>query len=277
MGRTYRAAPGYVGPVFEVQSGALRNCAVIGNGYGFNGAGYGVGVLVTGIDVTLERVVSEGFYRGFEIEQCQRVTLSYCTARRNWQFGFNAEFADSITFDHCDSQYNGLDGFKTRAQATHITLTNCYAARNGQDPANAGDGIDVFAGGDGVLIENCAFELNEGNGITIKTDTLTRDEPAYYGIVQNVMVRGCVCRNNTGWGIIAISGFVADVPLLRGVTIENTTTQDNAMDGLWINAGDVTVAGLNAAPNGRDGVLIDTRAENVTLSNVTGTVQDNRA
>lgn len=259
-----------------MHSGALRNCAVIGNGYGFNGPGFGYGVLVTGSDVTLERVVSEGFYRGFEIEQCARVTLSYCTARHNWQFGFNAEFADSITFDHCDSQLNGLDGFKTRAKATNITLMNCYGARNGQDPANAGDGVDVFAGGDGVLIQDCTFELNEGNGVTIKTDTLTRDESAYYGVVQNVTVRGCICRNNTGWGVIAISGFVPDVPLLQHVTIENVTAQSNAMDGLWINAGDVTVDGLNAAPNGRYGVLVDTRSVNVTLANVTGDVVDLR-
>lgn len=169
-----------------------------------------------------------------------------------------------------------MDGFKTVAFATHITFRNCHGARNGQSPIDAGDGIDVFAGGDGVLIEDCLFENNLGNGITIKTDTFTRDEPEVYGVVQNITVRGCTCRNNTGWGVIAISGFVPDVPLLQHVTIEAVTCQNNLMDGLLVNAGDVTVGGLNAEPNGRYGVFVDTRSIDVQLSNVTGTVHDAR-
>jgi len=268
-GQIFRAGAQMTVPLFDVQSGSLANCTVVGHGVGY-------GVLVTGSDTTIEDVTVSQFARAFEVENCARVTLTNCKARYCTQFGFNAEYADTVVFQNCDSQYHGLDGFKLRAKATHITLTTCYAAHNGQDPVNAGDGVDVFAGGDGVLIENCTFENNQGNGITIKTDTLTRDEPLVYGVVQNITVRGCTCRNNTGWGIIAISGFVPDVPLLRGVTIENVTAQDNVMDGLWVNAGDVTVDGLTATPNGRYGVLVDTRAEAVLLTNVTGDVVDLR-
>lgn len=255
--------------MFELRSGSLKNCTIKGNGLGY-------GVLVAGSDATLEGVRVENGLRGVQVEHCNRVTITNCTACQCVQFGFNAEYADSITFDQCSGQYNGLDGFKLRAKATNITFRNCTGMYNGQDPKSAGDGIDVYGGGNGVLIDGGNFSHNLGNGLTLKTDTGNRDEPNVYGMVQNLTVRGAVCTHNTGWGIIAISGFVPDVPLLQHVTIEATTCQNNIMDGLLVNAGDVIVDGLNAEPNGRYGVMIDTRSVDVQLTGVAGTVHDLR-
>lgn len=268
-GKTYYAAAGFTGAVFEVQSGSLSNCSIVGNGKGY-------GVQVTGDDVVIEDVNARNCLRGVQVEGSQRVTVSQCTARECVQFGFNAEYSDSVTFEHCDSQLNGLDGFKLRAKATAISVQFCYSAFNGQDPNNAGDGLDIFAGGNGVTIEDSVFEYNLGNGLTFKTDTLNRDDAATYGIPGNVIARRVTCQHNSGWGISAISGFTPDIPLLHGVTILDSVCIDNTEDGLRIDAGDVIVDGLNVDPNGRNGVYIASRAENVSLSNITGVVNDGR-
>ena len=275
----YRAASGFTGTLFEVQSGSLHNCTVSGQGSGY-------GVLVTGNDTTVEAVTVEGCLYGVQAQHCQRVTIRRCIARWNRQYGFNAEYADSITFDHCEGAYNGLDGLKLRAKATAITISNGHFHHNGQQfPASAGDGIDIFAGGNGVLIEDCVLEYNKGYGLVLKTDTLTRDDPLTYGIPGNVTVRRCKAQHNLIWGIIITSGAEASIPLFRGATVQDTISTDNGYGGLWINAGDVIVDGLIAAPNqvtvdvnvpSVEGVLIDTRSENVALSNVTGAVVDLR-
>jgi hypothetical protein len=92
----------------------------------------------------------------------------------------------------CHAFDNWLDGFKVRALTTNVKVRGGSAVGNGKSyfggGGNAGDGLDAFAGGDTFILSDFTADENDGNGITIKTDTLTRDEPATYGYVRNVQV-----------------------------------------------------------------------------------------
>ena len=265
-GKTYAATAQLGGPVFEVRAGGSINGGVI------RGRSDRNGVLITGDNATIENMTILNSLRGVQVEHCNNVTLRKCSVQYSKQFGFNAEYVDTVLFEDCEGIYSQLDGLKLRAQALNITVLRGTFHHNGIDPMNAGDGIDVFAGGQHVLIDSVICNNNYGNGVTVKTDTLTRDEPETYGVVTDITLRDCICKNNTGWGAIAISGFVPDVPLLDNVTILRGQYQSNLNSGLLINANHVTVTDSDCTGNTAYGVDVDTRAINLTLDNVSGTV-----
>lgn len=216
-------------------------------------------------------MTASGFVRGFHIQNSTNVTLTDCTSTLNSQFGFNVDDSDTVLFDGCVGTYNGLDGIKLRKMAANVTVTGCTLNYNGTDPANAGDGIDIYAGGTDTLIEYSDLSFNDGNGVTAKTDTSTRDEPLVYGVPGNITVRNCTCNDNDGSGLTAYAFGDVTIPLFVGATFLDCECKRNVNYGIYINADEVSATNITVDDSGIHGVLIDVRSgATITLTNVTG-------
>lgn len=256
------------------EGATLKNCVIRSK------SSTAYAVVADGDNITLENVNIEsstgyhlygnGFYRGIQMQNSNDSTITNCLSQGNLQFGINIESSDNVTVTNCEGYYNGLDGAKLLAHATNIHFVGGTYRLNGTDPINAGDGLDIFAGGNTVDIVGGIYSDNQGNGITAKTDTLTRDEPEIYGIPGNISVTNVTANNNTGSGLTAYAFGDETIPLFVGASFLNCTCQNNLQYGLYINADDVTATNVTVNNSGINGVRIDVRSIDVTLTNVTG-------
>lgn len=243
---TYTVAPGVTWPAVEVHSGAtLRNMNLTTL---YNSS---EGVQVRGDNVTIQNVNTNRF-----------------------RFGIRVDDSDTVLIEDCECHHSRLDGLKLTKMATNIHIRNCNCHHNGQDwPTNAGDGIDTYAGGMHVLIEDCDFSNNQGNGITIKTDSASRDEPEVYGIPTDTTVRRCVCNDNFGSGLTAYAFPLEDetIPLYQGAVFEDCESKRNGNYGVLLNSDQIALTNIELETNGITGVLIAARSgEDITLEGVTG-------
>lgn len=245
-GATYTVPPGVLWPGIEVRSGATLKNVKLTTLYNSS-----EGVLVNGDNTTVQNVETNRF-----------------------RFGIRVDDSDDVLIEDCNTHHSRLDGLKLRKMATNIHIRNCDSQHNGQDwPTNAGDGIDTYAGGMGVLIEDCNFSNNKGNGVTTKTDSDNRDEPEVYGIPTDTTVRRCVCNFNMGSGLTAYAFPLDDetIPLYEYATFEDCECRSNGNYGVLINADHVTATNIQLDSNGLAGVWIGARSgEDITLDNVTG-------
>ncbi|MBN1359699.1 MAG: right-handed parallel beta-helix repeat-containing protein [Sedimentisphaerales bacterium] len=108
--------------------------------------------------------------------------------------GFAAKFSlgEGNAFAGCRSWGNSDDGYDFWEAGNGVTLTNCWASRNGinvwDDPAYAGDGN--------------GFKLGHGSGAHVLIRCVAYDHP-YHGIDVNgnltgVLVYNCSCVMNQG-------------------------------------------------------------------------------
>lgn len=211
----------------------------------------------------------------------ERISYINCRSDDSKQlWGFEASYSDRVEYIGCHADSNWLDGFKIRALSSNISFLGGSATNNGQDPVNAGDGIDAFAGGDTFLIEGTVCDDNLGNGITIKTDSLTRDEPNVYGYVRNIQVSNVMCRNNNpgyGLGLYVFrssrnsyfdSGSSATIPLPQHGFVRGGIFEGNRETGLWIDGHNIVVDSPIVRGNGEHGIEVGVRSINTTLNNV---------
>lgn len=207
------------------------------------------------------------------------VTIQNVEVER-FRFGVRVDDSDGVLIEHCELHHNRHDGIKLAKMAENIHIRHCNCHNNGQDwPNFAGDGIDTYAGGMRVLVEHCNLSDNKGNGITVKTDSSSRDEPEVYGIPTDTTVRHCTCNNNYGSGLSAYAWPEDDdtIPLYEDATFEDCESSNNGWYGIYLHADDVTATNIVTSGNARGGVWIGPRSgQNITLDNVTGNVTDLR-
>lgn len=260
---TVAAAAGVGGCGFRVRGGAtdvqLVDCEADGTAGGF---------LIRGEE-------------GAVASTCVRINLDRCRALNSTAlWGFEASEAESVLFDRCIARSNWLDGFKIRRMTFDVVIRGCIATDNGQDPGNAGDGIDAFAGGDTFIISDTICDDNLGNGITVKTDDLTRDDSATYGYIRNIQITNVICcGNDPGYGL-AIYPFRNNrnnyfdnppdnddttMPMPTHATVLGGYFYDNRETGLWLDAHNIVCTAPEVRRNGEHGIEIGVRAINVTL------------
>ncbi len=243
-GATYTVPPGVLWPGIEVRSGATLKNVKLTTLYNSS-----EGVQVRGDNVTVQNVNTNGF-----------------------RFGIRVDDSDSVLIEDCETHHSRFDGIKLYKMATNIHIRRCDSHDNGTGWPVAGDGIDTYAGGMGVLIEDCNFSNNKGNGVTVKTNSSNRDEPEVYGIPTDTTIRRTVCNDNYGSGLTAYAFPLDDetIPLYEVATFEDCECKRNGNSGVLLNADQITLTNIVLEGNGY-GVWIGARSgEDITLDNVTG-------
>lgn len=288
-------------PVFDIDGKTnvtISGAATIGkaSGAALSGTAYGVWIRGNSTDVLIDGLTIDGFARGVNVAggegtvagTCQRIILRGVTSKNSaTSFGINVDDTDTLLIDTCYAMNNWLDGVKLRKMTKNVTVRDGAFTANGQSylnpgapgGGNAGDGLDAFAGGDTFLIMGGVYDSNNGNGLTIKDDTLTRDSPSVYGYVRNVQVIGVRCRfNNPGYGATFYRFPTGDttVPEAAHATFVGGYYEGNKLDGLYIDARNVSVLGGTYRLNKRYGVQVELSALWVNLSglNVIANSQD---
>lgn len=256
---------------------------------GSRGAGVnsrGIWIRGASSDVFVQDVVVRGSLRPFEIAggmgavagTCQRITLRDCRAYDAGQYGVVVDDTQGLLLDNCYVERADLDCYKLRKLTGKVTLRSCWGLYGGRNTSHAGDGIDCYAGGADVMLDGCVFAYNGdgsvgGNGITVKSDLLNKTDPATYGHVRNIVIRGCNCSHNNGTGIGTYrhSGLSTPddptIPLLSGVVISDCVCDSNTYYGLFLGARAVGVTNVIARGNGRQGILLQDNCLDVSIVN----------
>lgn len=249
---------------------AIRKAPAVVTAHG----GYGVLVRGESVDVLIEGVRALEGSQGIRVDgtegttsgTCRRVTLRDVVVEDSTSYGIQLGDCDGVLLDNCRSVRSGVDGVKLLQRAFDVELRGGVYSDNGT--VIGADGIDAFAGGDGLRIFGGEFDRNTVNGITIKTDSLTRDDPTTWGYVRNAQVVGAKCRDNVGHGL----GFYAfpqgdtTIPLAAHATLVGNYCAGNGSNGLYIDARNVVASGNILKRNGLNGIRVYPSSLDVTLA-----------
>lgn len=231
-------------------------------------------------DVTVERVTASGFAMNVRVEGAEGTTpgtvrnLALNGVRADnatGSYGFNLSNVDGVVLSHCTGNYNWLDGLKFTAQTRNVKDVGGTYNHNGQSyiggGGSAGDGIDAFAGGDTFTLIGTTCDYNNGNGITIKTDSLTGTDPGTFGYVRNVQIVNVTCRhNNPGNGMTFYSlNYPTPTPHIQKGVMTGGHFEGNKLRGLWVDGMTFTAIGPMAIRNGREGIMVDEHSLFVSL------------
>lgn len=189
-------------------------------------------------------------------------------------YGFDCGYCNGVEYQNCVAKQNYLDGFKLQSTTKNVRIIGGTAKKNGQSPSDGGDGVDAFAGGDTFVIDGLACVDNLGNGITIKTDSLTRDDPAQYGYVRNLQVDNVICTGNLLWGLGiyvdtgSINEYNDNPPLYNAATIPVPIKGSvnggyfyaNNDAGIYCNATGIAFNSPICRANGHEGIQMGLRS-----------------
>ncbi len=178
------------------------------NGHKMSGSGTGVGIMVSGSDVTVESGSVRGFEQGVRIAYPgNHSTLTGLTANRNGT-GLTVFAADDTAVT--DSTFSHNTSFGIWARSLRLTVEDSRSSHNG------GDGFYAFPFSAGLKLIDTAFNDNGGSGIHFddSNDLST--------------VSGNDASRNTGDGIQVYSSTG---------TYTGNTTNHNGRNGIWLTEG----------------------------------------
>jgi len=243
-----------------------------------------VGVYCRGYshDITFERVKVEGFGANWKFEGSEgtipgivtNLTLRDCegmhdTAPTGGTFGFSFGDCKTGLIENCRADKNWLDGFKFRKNNSGLVVRHPMANFNGQS-GSGGDGIDCYAGGNELIIDNASCNDNFANGIYIKSGELNTVDFADYGYVKKVIINDPICLRNGGSGLEVNrnSGAVDTDVLVSNVVINGGFLDYNGAYGLYLRARGVKLNGVVGKHNQLYGCIIATSSIDCELINV---------
>lgn len=191
-------------------------------------------VEILGSEITLERVKITGGYCGFWVRAgSSDIVLRDCVAEAN---NHNCRLGDFegdgwvrdvlITGGRfVDSETD--DGIKTLRRCQQIRIVGVDCSRN------AKDGIDLFAGADGVEIEGCVLEGNGAQGVDIKVDAIGYP-PEEWGVIRNILIKGTQANNNgrNGVKIWRPDHWPLDPTQPQNVVVRGCSFEDNWYAGV---------------------------------------------
>jgi hypothetical protein len=234
--------------------------------------GYGIRVRGACDRPTIEHVIAYGYRTGIHINGSVGTVpgvITNLTLRDSkginspTNYGIDLRDIDGGVVDNCVGMWNWLDGMKFTAKVFNVLVLGGLYNENGQvriaTGSGTGDGIDAFAGADTCSFLGVTLDYNNGNGLVIKTDTLTRDAPATYGYVRGAQVIGCRARHNTpGSGMRFYRWPAGDltIPMAAWATFSGNYTEGNAEYGYYFGALGIVSSGDIARRNGRDGFYV---------------------
>jgi hypothetical protein len=299
------------------------------------------GIYIRSSDVTIDSVDIPPSTYGVQIDTSSspntNITLNYVNYDNanlscNGQYGILVSDVETLKIIHCTWQHSILDGIKLRYKCHHILIDGGASQYNGYGLAwnpqacgadsgyhcsnidspntrifksgNAGDGIDAYAGGKWVTIQNITLMQNGGNGITIKSTGGDIDVPCrpvtdslhteFCGDISNFTISGITTINNAGSGI-AIEGVYDSTSLnydtayigcshppkrpnltcteqddrirAHDITITGCTFAEDHTYGLFLNGTSISVEGCTIKSTCLAGIRIGENASAVSIFN----------
>lgn len=204
------------------------------DGHKISGSGTGVGVAITGSDVTLENGSVKGFEQGVRLASlAERSTLADLTANGN-QTGLTVFAADDATVT--DSTFSNNTSFGVWDRALRLTIEDSEISHNGGDGfyafpfsgaltltgnrfnGNVGSGIHFEDSDDLSTVSGNDASRNGGDGIQVysSTGTYTGNSTNRNGrngisltegggllFAQHELIAGNISNRNGGYGILA--------------------------------------------------------------------------
>lgn len=218
--------------------------------------------------VKIQDVHTYGFRSGISIGRDNNETpnsgiiLRDCQTQAALNFGIEVNDVRLLTIDSCRASFNRLDGIKLRKNARNVTLMGGESSNNGVEGPN-GNGLDAYAGGEALVIENTLVENNNGSGIYIKTGPLNDQD---FGIVGRVQISGIRARKNSGSGL-DINRSGGDIPdtnsdrvavLPAHFLVVGGLYEENGSGGIYVRGTDITLMGVICRANAKSGIALST-------------------
>jgi hypothetical protein len=201
------------------------------------------------------------------------VTLRSCYCYRSGHWGYEFGNCAHAIMSSCDCDGSYLDSVKLFASCASFTATGGRWRDAGRDPANAGDGIDTYGGGQSVTLTGVVSEDHDGNGFVVKSSEENESDPDTYGFVRDVRIIGCTARRCSGagfaiWRNSGPSGDDTDVPLPKNVQVVGCTSEQNVY-GYWLRATHSVVSGCVAIANEEEGFTSSAESHDIRFTDCT--------
>ena len=263
-GKELRGGPGSVlqsndstAPYIEVNGGTLRNVTIDHKG---KGGTTGVRITAGSVQSRCLDVTVRGANRGFLIGETAGGVggpavdplLNSCHVVDAGEYGYLFEATTGAIMVACRGNGAGLDIIKLRTKVRQLSIIGGEFTGAGRSASSAGDGLDGFAGAEGLTITGGAwFHDNAGNGVVVKSDddstgaSSIEDYRALNGKPQRVLIDGITCSDNAGNGISIHRSDYQDsevltqskpLPHLRDFVVTNFICADNTGAGMLVNA-----------------------------------------
>ncbi len=200
-----------------------------------NNSGYGSEVNSLGL-VTLNNVIaSENGWAGVKIATNGAVTITAVKAEGNVSHGFQVEAPlGLVTITNGLASSNDWWGFYIDSKG--VTLRNIVANDNNSI------GVNIFLEGGTALLENVTANGNDREGVYIEHK---------YNIITPIILRNMTAHGNNYDGI-------KPVDMLGAVSVTNSMTNSNTLNGLFISAKSaVTLSTIMANSNGCNGLSVE--------------------
>lgn len=271
--------------LFTIDAGSsitIRDLACKKSAANSSASGAAVRIQGASTDIIVDGVLVDMFANGVRAEgsegasastghriSCRSVHVKNTTAPTAGAYGFCFGDVQDVTVVDCHSSGMWLDGYKVRRKTSGVRILSCSGKSNGA--STTGNGIDTFAGGDGVIISDSEFSSNQGSGINIKTGDLNDSTAGHfdtYGAVRNTIVSGCRSYSNTtiGLEINRSSAAVATEPLAAHIDVLGGYYGENGDQGIYVRGRNVSIVGAIVRKNGTDGIVVQAESLDVTIS-----------
>lgn len=190
----------------------IENMKLLQSGYNYNAVGDSNGISVQSAknvnNIKLRNIETTGFNNGINIYPAEgflanKVRVENCTTNYAEMAGINISNARDVSVLNHYATYNALDGLKTTKNAKDVRIQGGYFSYNRDPIGTYADGIDLYGGGNDVVVSGAICENNGGVGIHILSGELqdiNYQNPAWTSI-KNIIIDNCICRNNVGAGM----------------------------------------------------------------------------
>ena len=137
----------------------------------------------------------------------------------------------------------GSDCIKLRKRISNVIIKKnvLRGAYTTEGPAS-GDGIDMFASGDRVIIESNTIEGNGVQGIDIKTDDINYP-PSTWGSNRHIVIKNNIIRNNYGNGIKVVARGTTNTEWPEYVLVSNNEIYENGHWGILCGGRQISLLG----------------------------------
>jgi hypothetical protein len=257
------------------------------------------GVLLWGTDIEVRDVWFEQCFRAVELRdfpsntngniRLVRISARHSNPLTNTSsFGLVANQVYGLYVEDCTWRDAWLDGIKLLKLCTVVRIRGGESSANGRGFGfgTSGDGIDMFAGGEDVVIENTAMEDNGGSGVVIKTVgnsvVLGEDFNPPFGWQRSISLRAMSIRRNKGAGVAiepVHNSTSPDLPRLADagednrprastIRIDDCVIEYNELQGIICNGFRVSIRGGVFRTNFRHGIEIWEDARDIDIYDV---------
>lgn len=231
--------------------------------YVSDGDGISVKVSANVDNIKLINIKTEGFLHGISLSvpngfMTSNIKIKDCTTNYSSFSGLNLSNVKNGFIKRHTAMFNKKDGMKTTRNVTNLDIDGIIASYNGVNGAYA-DGIDLYAGGNKVIVRGAICEHNTGVGIHLLSGEL--NDPAFPeffdSFTTDILISDSFCNYNerTGLDVVVKNSVSSTTPHPSNVNITNCMFIGNNY-GAIITARNVTLANCTSKLNNHNGFEI---------------------